>query len=116
MDPTGIKPWLDIFVSYGVPIVITLGVLWLLWKYIPRWIESSIEAQTKVPIELGKLNDTLREGMEKVSTLADDVHQVKTAIKHGASAGERIATEGGKIGTEAITDLRKMKDAVDNDQ
>lgn len=104
MDPSGFKPWLDIAVSYGVPLVITFGVLILLWKYVPAWIESSIKIQTQVPIELAKLNDTLREG-------AKDMHQIKQAVKHGAKASARMMKLT-NADPEAAREMREMLKAL----
>lgn len=117
MDPASAKPVLDLLVSYGVPLVITGGVLWLGWRYIPKWIDASINAQTQVPIELAKLNATLTEGFQKFQGMTEDAHAIKEAVKHAASAGEQIVSalaKGQPPGTEAINDLRKMKDSVEN--
>jgi hypothetical protein len=110
MDPAAMKPWMDLIVSYGVPLIITAGFLWLLWRYIPPWIDSSIKAQTRVPDELNKLNDTLTEGLQDVRGFRDDIHQLKQAVQHGAAAGE--AAVSGKPATEVAVHLSKMSDSV----
>lgn len=114
MDPTVFKPWLDLLVSYGVPLIITAGFLWLVWKYLPAWIESSIKAQTQVPLELAKLNNTLTTGFGDFRAVMDDMHAIKEAFRHGAAAGEAVVAK--KPETEVAIELRKMREAVETDR
>lgn len=124
MNVAEIRAILDIIVSYGTPLVITVGVLWILWRYIPKWIDSSIEAQTKVPIELAKLNDTLTEGVNEIrevkehsTAVRQDMDQIKAAIRHGAVAGEKLvkaAVEGRNPEGDAMKEFQKMHEAVQN--
>ena len=89
MDPAAMKPWLDLLVSYGVPVLITAGVLILAWRYIPKAIDSSIEAQKSFPAavthlttSIDTLADTVRDsGNELKQSVTKDMHELKEEIQ-----------------------------------
>ena len=124
MDPATMKPWFDLIVSYGVPLVITVGVLWLAYRYVPKWIDASIESQHSIPVSINKMTDTLREGVDTIksvradSTLArEDLDSIKHALKHGASAAEkglRALSENRTPGVDVVTELGRMKNTLEN--
>ena len=89
-DPTtAIKPYLDLLVSYGWPSIISMMVTWLLWKlipFVPKWVETSIEAQQKVPVELSRMNDNM-ENILAVSSTGSE--QLRVGLHHIANAARR---------------------------
>ena len=126
MDPTAIKPWLDLLANPGLAIIISSLVIWLAIKYLPKWIDGSIEAGKAIPVALNGVNETLKDGIEIMKSVqADstaarqDLDKIKDALGHGASAAEaalRAAPQNVKqhIPEQVTDELRRMKDATHN--
>jgi len=128
-EVAALKPWLDLAVSYGIPLLITILVIILMVRYVPKFIDGSLEAQKTVPAAINGLTetlretrDTLRQGVELIrevkedsAAAREDLDQVKQAIHHGAAAGEKLLLDAGKgKDSDVVIELRKMKAAVDD--
>lgn len=129
MDPTLLKPWLDLLVDYGLPLLVTGSVLILAWKYVPKWIDASIETQTSVPVAINKLAASvekschiLEEGVADIRELneharisGESLDNLRSAVAHGAAAGSKIVNamrSGAGIDSDVVVDLQKMRSAV----
>lgn len=126
-EASAIKPWLDLAVSYGIPLLVTILVIVLLWRYVPKFIDGSLEAQKTVPAAINGLTetlrqtrDTLRQGVDLIrdvkedsAAARDDLDQLKKAVHHGAAAGEKLLLESGRRkDSDVIIELGAMKEAV----
>lgn len=77
MDPSNIKPWLDLLTNSGLAIVISGLVIWLTIKYLPKWIDGSIEAGKAIPAALNGVNDTLKNGIDIMKSVQEDSMAVR---------------------------------------
>lgn len=125
-EASAIKPWLDLAVSYGIPLLITILVIVLAWRYVPKFIDGSLDAQKTVPAAINGLTetlretrDTLKEGVRLIRDVKDDsaaaredLDQIKKGLSHGASAAEKIMQKTGHKDSDVVIDLRKMKESV----
>lgn len=128
-EASALKPWLDLAVSYGVPLLITGLVIWLAIKYLPKLIDGSLESQRTIPAAIHgqtkaieSLTETLTVGVDLMRDVKDDsaaaredLDQLKKAIHHGAAAGEQLLVESGRHrDSDVVIELGKMKEAVEN--
>lgn len=113
MDPATIKPWLDIIVSYGVPLVITILVIWLAIKYVPKFIDGSLEAQKEIPKAINNLANKLDDHMHLIKELDRNtapVHALRKGLEYSLNAAISVVksvNDGKKIESDVILDLRK---------
>lgn len=81
MDPAVFKPWLDLLVSHGAPLAITGIVLWLAIKYVPKFIDGSLDSQSKVPGALQEMATNIKELAMAFRDGKSDLDQIKADLK-----------------------------------
>ena len=124
VDPTAFKPWLDLLVSPGVPVIVTGFAIWLAYKYLPKAIDGSIEAQREIPKSINTMNDTLREGVDTIkdvkvdsSAARQDLDQLKHATRHMVVGASKLIRSDGirpNIGSDVAAEFNKAKQVLEN--
>src|SRR5437868_6739594 len=105
-DPSSLKPYLDLLVSPGVPVVITALVLYLAIKYIPKVIDNRLEKE-KLDLKSGNestklLVQSLREQIKEYSVAIKEVQAEHIACTHNQGVLQGRIDELGKIRDEII--------------
>ncbi len=129
MDPSALKPWLDLTISYGLQTIISALVIWLGYWYAPKLINSVIETNEKTPkaieglaAELNKTRNTLETGVALIRDVKEDsaaartdLDDIKQAFRDGATVAKGVLLEKGVINRESdiIRDLGKIESLGD---
>ncbi len=118
VDPTALKPWLDLLVGYGVPLIVTFFVMYLAWKYVPPFIDSAINTPTAIRELTGTLEKAItatREIQLDSNAAREDVDSLKRAGFHLANGAEKLVksiTSTHKIDSDVQTEFRNAKEVL----
>jgi hypothetical protein len=117
MDPVSLKPWLDIMTQNGLPWVVCVLMILLLWKYIPAWLDASIASQREMPKAINALVKEIRHIKATSYDSHDDIADVKLALRNAAHVGEQLLLQHGRNrDSDVVVQMRQIHQSMDEDK
>ena len=116
MTPGEIKEFITFLVNAGTPVVITAGVLALLWKHLPKYFENQIAVQNKQAEALGDFARALDRSNKVSLIVSRQLRTVHTSLRYASIAAEKYiewnAKElGRKVDSDVVREIRNMRNA-----